>query len=96
MKLVVNIQKIERDKWLKWSQDLREIASPLHEKRSMRKVKLTTHKKIPPLFNVNLTSWEKQWWCIGKFDQIYNGPSLADLYSTSWSGEALLDLNIVE
>lgn len=47
MNLVDAIQKIERDKRLKKCQELREIASPLHHKRNMRKEKLTALSKYP-------------------------------------------------
>ena len=47
MKLAVDRQKIERDKRLKRRLELREIASPLHQKRNMKKFKLITHPKAP-------------------------------------------------
>ena len=53
MNLVVDIQNIERNKRLKWCQELREIAIPLHQKINMNKVKSTRHPKDTPKMSPN-------------------------------------------
>ena len=48
MKVTLSIQKIEKEKWLKIRQELKEIASPLNHKRNMRKESTTANQKVPP------------------------------------------------
>lgn len=97
MNLAADIQKIERDKWLKRHQELRKIASPIHQKINMRKVKLDAHPKSHPKSKHNQLE-ERNGEDASKrmVDLTIDPPESTSIWPIEESDEALLELNLVE
>lgn len=97
MKLETNIQKIKRGKKLKRHQELREIASPLHPKRNMRKEKHIILAKSPPTLKQNQLDDRKGEEATKRTTELLIvSPESTQIQPVEESGEASSDLNIVE
>lgn len=97
MKLAADIQKIERDKRLKRRQEIRELPIPLHQKRNMRKERLTTH---PKSVVASKQSWPKERKGEDVLDRSTEMPKVptesTQIRPDVVSGGASLDLVLVE